>query len=74
MILVIIASLHFYSQKDTFDILMCVMGINKEWHLKNLMPKNPTEKERIKLHKEHSKNCDCRPIPPRLQEKIKNSQ
>ncbi|HEX6977084.1 MAG TPA: hypothetical protein VF185_01830 [Patescibacteria group bacterium] len=46
------------------------MPINKNWHLKNKMPKNPTIKERIKWHISHAKNCDCRPIPPKLQELI----
>jgi hypothetical protein len=42
------------------------MKINKEWHLKNKMPKNPTLDERIKWHLEHQKNCTCRPIPEKL--------
>jgi hypothetical protein len=32
--------------------------INKEWHLKNRMPKNPTQKERMEWHIEHNKNCN----------------
>jgi len=31
------------------------MKINKEWHLKNKMPKNPTFEERINWHIAHSK-------------------
>ncbi|MDF3026577.1 MAG: hypothetical protein K0S23_884 [Fluviicola sp.] len=46
------------------------MSINKEWHLKNKMPKNPTENERENWHLEHEKNCDCRPIPTKLKEKM----
>jgi hypothetical protein len=42
------------------------MKINKEWHLKNKMPKNPTLDERIKWHLEHQKNCTCRSIPEKL--------
>lgn len=31
------------------------MKINKEWHLKNRMPKNPTSEQRIAWHIEHKK-------------------
>jgi len=34
--------------------------INKEWHLKNKMPKNPTKNQRMEWHIKHSENCDCR--------------
>jgi len=47
--------------------------INKEWHLKHKMPKNPTPEERIKWHIEHSKHCSCRAIPAKLAEEIKKS-
>jgi hypothetical protein len=49
------------------------MAINKEWHLKHRMPKNPTPEEKIKWHKEHAKHCDCRPIPEKLAEEIRKS-
>jgi hypothetical protein len=42
------------------------MKINKEWHAKNRMPKNPTLEQRIIWHLEHSKNCKCRPMPEKL--------
>ena len=42
------------------------MVINKEWHKKNKMPKNPSFEERVDWHKEHLKNCGCMPIPKRL--------
>lgn len=42
------------------------MKINKEWHLKNRMPKNATFEERVKWHLAHEKNCDCRPMPQKL--------
>jgi len=45
--------------------------INKEWHLKNKMPKNPTFEERVKWHLAHAKNCTCRPIPEKLLEEMK---
>lgn len=46
------------------------MKINKEWHLKNKMPKNATFEERVKWHLAHIKNCTCRPIPEKLLEKM----
>lgn len=48
------------------------MKINKEWHTKNRMPKNPTQEQRIQWHLEHQKHCQCRPIPEKLQQKITN--
>lgn len=47
------------------------MKINKEWHLKNKMPKNPTFEMRVAWHLEHQKNCNCRPIPEKLLEEMK---
>ncbi len=46
------------------------MKINKEWHERNKMPKNPTEEQRLKWHIEHEKNCQCRPMPAKLKEKL----
>jgi hypothetical protein len=46
------------------------MKINKEWHLKHKMPKNPTLAERIKWHLAHEKNCSCRPMPSKLKEQM----
>ncbi len=45
--------------------------INKEWHLKNLMPKNPTLDQRITWHLGHVKNCKCRPLEGKILEEIK---
>ncbi len=36
------------------------MAINKQWHLENKMPKNPTLEQKIKWHTGHAKNCTCR--------------
>ena len=48
------------------------MTINKGWHLKNKMPKNPTFEEKVKWHSEHIKNCNCRPgFPKKLEEEMK---
>jgi hypothetical protein len=48
------------------------MGINKEWHLKNKMPKNAKFEERVKWHLAHQKNCNCRPIPDKLLSEMKS--
>lgn len=45
--------------------------INKEWHLANRMPKNPTLDQRIQWHIEHAKHCKCRPIDEKILEEIK---
>jgi hypothetical protein len=45
--------------------------INKEWHLKNKMPKNADIEQRIAWHIEHQKNCSCRKISGKLAEEIK---
>ena len=44
--------------------------INKEWHLENKMPKNPTQEQRMKWHIEHIKNCECYPVSPKLKKEI----
>lgn len=48
------------------------MAINKEWHLKNKMPKNAKLEERINWHLEHQKKCHCRPIPEKLLSEMKS--
>ena len=46
--------------------------INKAWHLKNAMAKNPTLEQRVAWHREHNKNCGCRPgFPKKLLEEMK---
>ena len=47
------------------------LRLNKEWHLAHLMPKNPSIKDRIEWHLEHTKNCGCREIPEKLKEEMK---
>jgi len=47
------------------------MKLNRRWHEKNRMPKNPSLEERIKWHVEHSKNCRCRPISEKILTEIK---
>jgi hypothetical protein len=50
------------------------MKINKEWHEKNKMPKNAKFEERVKWHLAHQNNCNCRPIPEKLLEEMKNKK
>jgi hypothetical protein len=47
------------------------MTINREWHAKNRMPKNPTAKQRLEWHLSHSRNCDCRKIMPKVIAELK---
>lgn len=49
------------------------MTINKEWHMKNKMPKNPTQEQRFKWHLAHEKNCNCRKIDGKLLEDMKKA-
>jgi hypothetical protein len=46
------------------------MAINKEWHKKHKMPKNPGFEERMRWHIEHLKHCDCYPVSEKLREEI----
>jgi len=39
--------------------------MNKDWHAKNPMPRNPTLEQRIQWHKEHLKHCACRKELPK---------
>jgi hypothetical protein len=48
------------------------MDINKDWHLNNKMPKNPTAKERLIWHMEHSKNCACRKLTSKQLQELKD--
>ena len=48
--------------------------INKEWHEKNRMPKNPTFEQRAKWHIEHQRNCSCREMPKTLKEQIRKAK
>ena len=49
-----------------------VPTIGREWHLAQRMETNPTERQRIDWHVEHTRHCGCRSIdegPARLFEK-----
>ena len=52
--------------------IMNVKMINKDWHMRNKMPKNATFEEKVKWHKEHNENCSCHPgFPKKLKEEMK---
>jgi hypothetical protein len=42
------------------------MVINREWHLKNRMPKDATPEQRLKWHLGHQKNCKCRELTAKM--------
>jgi hypothetical protein len=46
--------------------------INKTWHLKNKMPKNPSAKEKLEWNLKHAKNCVCRPLTKEYLAKLKS--
>jgi len=50
---------------------VAIMKINKEWHLANKMPKNPTLDQRVKWHVEHARSCQCRKLKGKILEEIK---
>jgi hypothetical protein len=47
------------------------MAVNREWHMKNRMPKNATFGQRVAWHTQHMKYCTCAPIPEKLAEEMK---
>jgi hypothetical protein len=48
-----------------------VAKINKEWHLKHPMPKNPTLDQRVQWHLEHARECHCREMPESVLKELK---
>ncbi len=44
------------------------LKLNRDWHAKHQMPKNPTLAEHVAWHCEHAKHCACRPAPANLAE------
>ena len=50
------------------------MKINKEWHLKNRMPKNPTFEQRMEWHIAHAASCACRQPSAKLKAQIEQYQ
>jgi hypothetical protein len=46
--------------------------MNRDWHAKNRMPKNPTMEQLVRWHEAHARVCGCRPIPPTVRTAIEN--
>ena len=44
--------------------------VNKKWHEKNAMPKNPTVEQRLNWHVKHARFCGCRPMPTSLKARL----
>ena len=42
------------------------MALNAKWHARHVMPRNASDRERLRWHLEHQKHCGCRPIPAGL--------
>jgi uncharacterized protein YdhG (YjbR/CyaY superfamily) len=40
--------------------------MNADWHKKHVLPRGASLEQRIAWHREHQKQCACRPIPPKL--------
>jgi hypothetical protein len=48
------------------------MALNKTWHAKRKMPKNPSLVQRVNWHIAHAKNCGCRPMPASILSALKS--
>jgi hypothetical protein len=44
--------------------------MNTEWHKRHVLSRAATLDERIAWHREHQKQCACRPIPAKLKERL----
>lgn len=44
--------------------------INRAWHAEHRMPTNPTLEQRIEWHREHARECGCRPMPASIATEI----
>lgn len=49
------------------------MKINATWHKEHRMPKKPTERIRLEWHRDHARNCSCRPLSEKLKNQIKEA-
>jgi len=48
--------------------------MNADWHKKHKMPLHPTIEQRMTWHIEHTEHCNCRAMPPSIQELIKKKK
>jgi hypothetical protein len=44
--------------------------LNREWHLKHKMPKNPSHEQRLEWHLAHALNCSCREMPDEIRREL----
>lgn len=42
------------------------MALNAAWHRAHVMPKHPTQAQRLAWHLAHAEHCGCRPMPAGL--------
>ncbi len=47
------------------------MKLNKTWHLKHPMPLKATFEQRVNWHLEHVNYCQCRGIPEKLAQQMR---
>jgi uncharacterized protein YdhG (YjbR/CyaY superfamily) len=45
--------------------------MNADWHRKHILPRGASLEQRIAWHREHQKQCACRPIPPKLLDQMR---
>jgi uncharacterized protein YdhG (YjbR/CyaY superfamily) len=45
--------------------------MNADWHKNHVLPKGTSLEGRIAWHREHQKRCACRPIPPKLLDRMR---
>ncbi len=46
--------------------------MNAEWHKQHILGRGASLEQRMAWHREHQKQCACRPIPPKLQKQMAN--
>jgi DNA-3-methyladenine glycosylase I len=47
------------------------MARNAKWHLAHVLPRDASDRERLRWHSEHEKHCGCRPMPAGLARRAK---
>lgn len=45
--------------------------LNKSWHERHVMPKNPSIEQRLRWHVAHAKACSCREMPRTILEELR---
>jgi uncharacterized protein YdhG (YjbR/CyaY superfamily) len=44
--------------------------MNTEWHRRHVLPRGASLQQRIAWHREHQKECACRPAPPAIEKQL----